>query len=239
MWVNLIWSLYQEETLHTIERHCSTCGRTTTFTDSGKKRRNANGKNIFEYIIYRCEKGHSWNHKINQYKASESGQYALPENTGQNGNGNGSRQKIQPLALSEYQARGITVITIQLEAVEGAWRLDKLLATHIEDLSRTRLRKMIKAGQILFNDQKIKPGIIVKQQGTIQINLGKYTSCATFLERRHPCRLTGRMPVPCSHGQPGPGNPERAFCLPAGRFWRAFRPRAGRDAGAPRSFIGG
>jgi hypothetical protein len=171
MQVNLTWNLYQEEAAKTIERHCSTCGKTTTFTDTGKKRRNANGKNIFEYTIYRCEKGHSWNHKIRQYKASESHQHTLPENSGHIGNGNGSRQKIQPLALSQYQTQGITMITIQLDAVEGAWRLDKLLATHIEDVNRTRFREMIKAGQILFNGEEIKPGTIVKQQGTIQIKL--------------------------------------------------------------------
>lgn len=171
MQVKLIWSLYQEKTANTIQRHCSTCGKTTTFTDTGKKRRNANGKNIFEYIIYRCGKGHSWNHKIRQYKASESHQHALPENSEHIGNGNSSRQKIQPLSLLQYQAQGITMITIQLATVEGVWRLDKLLATHIEDVSRTRLREMMKTGQILFNGKEIKPGTIVKQQGTIQINL--------------------------------------------------------------------
>ena len=75
------------------------------------------------------------------------------------------------MALSQYQTQGITMITIQLDAVEGAWRLDKLLAVNITDVSRTRLREMMKAGQILFNGKEIKPGTIVKQQGTIQINL--------------------------------------------------------------------
>jgi hypothetical protein len=169
MQVNLIWSLCQEETVHTIERHCSTCGRTTTFTDSGKKRRNANGKNIFEYIIYRCEKGHSWNHKIRQYKAGESPQSALPENGEHNGNENDPQQQIQPLALLQFQAQGITMITIQFDAVEGTWRLDKLLSTHITDVSRTEIQKMIKAGRILLNHKKIKPGAALKRGSTIQI----------------------------------------------------------------------
>jgi hypothetical protein len=167
MQVNLTWSLYQAETAKTIERHCSTCGRTTIFTDTGKKRRNANGKNIFEYMIYRCGKGHSWNHKIRQYKACESHQYALPENARHNGNS--SRQKIQPLALSQYQAQGITMITIRLDMVEGIWRLDKLLAAHITDISRTEIQNMIKAGRILLNHKEIKSGATLKRGDTIQI----------------------------------------------------------------------
>ena len=169
MQVNFIWSLYQTEAAETIERHCSTCGRLTTFTDTGKKRRNANGKNIIEYTIYRCEKGHSWNYKIRQYKAAESHRHVWPDSNGRNGNS--SRQKIQPLILSQHRFQGITTIIIHLKSVEGAWRVDKLLATHIEDISRTRLCEMIKAGQILFNQQAIKPGTVIKQPGTIYINL--------------------------------------------------------------------
>lgn len=169
MQVNFIWSLYQAETAETLERHCSTCGRTTTFTDTGKKRRNANGKNIFEYIIYRCEKGHSWNYKIRQYKADESYRHALPVNNGRNGHG--SRPTIQPLALSHYQSQGVTTINIQLDVVEGAWRLDKLLSAHITDVSRTKIQNMIKAGRILVDQQEIKAGITLKRGNTIQIQL--------------------------------------------------------------------
>lgn len=171
MQVNLIWSLYQEKTANTITRHCSTCGRTTTFTDTGKKRRNANGKNIFEYTIYRCEKGHTWNHKIRQYKACESGQYARSRNNGHNGNGNGSRKTIQPIMLSEYQAQRVRAILIQLDVVQGAWRMDKLLSEHITDVSRAKIRSMMKAGRIRFNQKKVKPGAALKRGGTIQINL--------------------------------------------------------------------
>ncbi len=171
MQVNLIWSLYHAETAETLERHCSTCGKTSTFTDTGKKRRNANGKNIFEYTIYRCENGHSWNHKIRQYKTGESPQYALSDNNGHNGNGNRPRPKIQPLALSQYQAQGITMITIQLDVVEGAWRLDNVLSAHITDASRTEIQKMIKTGQILVNHQESKSGTALKRGSTIQIHL--------------------------------------------------------------------
>ena len=169
MQVTLIWNLTQTEEAHTLERHCSTCGRTTTFTDTGKKRRNANGKNIFEYTIYRCEKGHRWNQKTRQYKAS---QYGVPYKAGHNGNGeNGSRQTIQAFALSYYRSQGMTTIAIRLESVEGVWRLDKVLSEHITDLSRAEIRRMIKAGQILFDRKEIKPGARIKREGTIEIHV--------------------------------------------------------------------
>jgi hypothetical protein len=171
MQVNLTWSLYQEETIQTIERHCSTCGRTTTFTDTGKKRHNANGKNIFEYIIYRCEKGHSWNYKIRQYKASESNRHAFPGKNGHSGNRNWFHPKIQPLSLSQYHTQGITLITIQLDAVEGAWRLDKLLSAYITDVSRTEIQNMIRTRRILLNHKEVKSGTVLKRGSTIQVHL--------------------------------------------------------------------
>jgi hypothetical protein len=172
MLVNLTWSFYQNETTKTITRHCSTCGRTTTFTDTGKKRRNANGKNIFEYTIYRCEKGHSWNHKIRQYKAPG---FSQPNRAGHNEhNGCGesvSRQKNQSLKLSEYQAQGVSIIRIQLDVVEGKWRLDKGLSDHIVDASRVAIKGMIKTGRILFNQKVTKPCAVLNSGGIIRIEL--------------------------------------------------------------------
>ncbi len=173
MQVNLVWNLYQEETLHTIQRHCSTCGRIRHFTDTGRIRRNANGKNIFEYAIYRCEKGHTWNQKLRRYKAGESGQSIGSDDNEHNGNGNPepATRKIQPVSLSYYQNQGISKLCIQLDVVEGGWRLDKLLAAHITDVSRSRIRALIESGRILLNACETKSGVIIKQKGTIQINL--------------------------------------------------------------------
>jgi ribosomal 50S subunit-recycling heat shock protein len=66
------------------------------------------------------------------------------------------------------------MLSIQLNMVEGAWRLDKVLSEHITDVSRARIRGMIKAGWIRFNQKKIKPGAALKREGTIQINLNNY-----------------------------------------------------------------
>ncbi len=50
-------------------RYCSRCKTKVQFTDSGKIRQNANGKNIFVYAIYKCGKDHTWNKKMGVRKA--------------------------------------------------------------------------------------------------------------------------------------------------------------------------
>ncbi|HPL54232.1 MAG TPA: hypothetical protein PLW11_08900 [Bacillota bacterium] len=55
------WKLTNVSDDNTTMRHCHNCGRKVIFVDSGKRRRNANGKNIYEYAIYKCKKGHTWN----------------------------------------------------------------------------------------------------------------------------------------------------------------------------------
>jgi hypothetical protein len=53
-----------------INRYCANCGKVVPFTDSGKVRRNANGKNIHIYAIYKCPKDHTWNKKIAEESAA-------------------------------------------------------------------------------------------------------------------------------------------------------------------------
>jgi len=53
-----------------IIRYCSRCKTNVPFFDSKKTRTNANGKNLFIYAIYKCEKDHTWNRKIRMKKAS-------------------------------------------------------------------------------------------------------------------------------------------------------------------------
>ena len=63
------WRLYGD-TNDTVVKYCSHCGSKVVFTDSGKRRRNANGKNLYEYAIYKCERDHTWNRVLKTYKAS-------------------------------------------------------------------------------------------------------------------------------------------------------------------------
>lgn len=64
------WDLHASDLKQlTIERHCHNCGRKVKFHDSMIRRHNANGKNIYQFAIYKCEKGHTWNKKLNIYKS--------------------------------------------------------------------------------------------------------------------------------------------------------------------------
>lgn len=171
MQTHLTWSVYQAASTRTIQRHCATCGKTVAFTNSGNIRRNANGKNIFEYAIYRCEKGHTWNQKLRQYKANEAKARSIQPNKNGGGNGHSLRNKIEPLQLTQYQTQGFVAIHIRLEVVEGVWRLDKLLAAHIADVSRNMIRKMIEAERILLNERTTYPDMLVKEHETIRIML--------------------------------------------------------------------
>ncbi|MDX8361573.1 hypothetical protein [Cytobacillus sp. IB215316] len=51
------------------QRYCSNCGRVVLFYDTLIRRHNANGKNIYRYAIYKCEKNHTWKKSLKLIKA--------------------------------------------------------------------------------------------------------------------------------------------------------------------------
>lgn len=48
---------------------CSNCGRIVLFFGTNVRRHSPNGKNIYRFAIYKCEKNHTWNEKLAIYKA--------------------------------------------------------------------------------------------------------------------------------------------------------------------------
>jgi hypothetical protein len=50
----LKWSLTLKNPKNTFEKYCPNCGKKVLFVDSLMRRRNANGKDIYEYAIYKC-----------------------------------------------------------------------------------------------------------------------------------------------------------------------------------------
>ena len=161
--VELVWELSPGPEELAIVRYCSGCKDKVLFGDSLKRRRNANGKNIFEYAVYRCEKGHTWNKPLAAYKASE---YEDPPVVT-------ARQELAPerVCVAALRERGVSGVSIALKAVEGRWRLDKLLAKQFEDLSRTQIETMIRQGAITLDDATVKPGVAVKAEQRIRIDL--------------------------------------------------------------------
>jgi hypothetical protein len=159
----LNWSLAKENQTDTVEKYCPDCGKKVLFFDSGMRRRNANGKDIYEYAIFKCPKEHSWNKSIRQYKANGefikeskkiAGKVDLP---------------LKTLVISECINAGIEKIEIYLDSVEGKWRIDKLLAACVQDLSRTKIQWLIQAGLIMVNDQTIQPDELLKPNQKITL----------------------------------------------------------------------
>jgi hypothetical protein len=132
-----------------------------------KRRRNANGKTIYEYAIFKCEREHSWNKLLKTYSAHTDINIFLEEEA----------QEIlqfeapKEILLSEALASGIQEIEIYIKSISEKYRLDKLLAQHVTDLSRTQIKLWIDCGKILIDNCNVKPDTSVRSHQKIQIKI--------------------------------------------------------------------
>src|SRR5262245_61253521 len=62
-----------------------------------------------------------------------------------------------------------TILRVPAEA--AGTRLDLYLATHLADLSRTRIQRAIEDGDVLVNDRALKASYRVHEADTIEIDL--------------------------------------------------------------------
>jgi hypothetical protein len=145
-----------------IERYCRQCGRVVSFEDSFRRRQNANGKDIHEYAIYKCEKGHTWNKKIQTMKAYpgiENLQKPVESLT----------EEIQEIHCVELLQAGITLIQIDIEYVDKRQRLDVTLSSRIKDISRSTIQKWIRRGVIQVNGLHVSSNYFIRTKDTITI----------------------------------------------------------------------
>lgn len=165
MVITYYWKLVSGYQNDIVEKYCHNCGRKVLFHDSNKRRRNANGKDIFEYAIYKCEKGHTWNVLLRQYKAAdgietdEKTMYLAQSSSFNN------------LNLHALISKGILQVDIVLAEVIGKWRLDKVMAMTNPSYSRSRICKLIKCSRILIDGHAVKPGYHLKRLQRITIFL--------------------------------------------------------------------
>lgn len=149
--IELSWNLVDTNNEKVIVRYCKNCGKTVEFKDSFIRRHNSNGKNIYRYAIYKCDKDHTWNKKLSIYKAYTDhaivNEEVAPIENDEIGN-------INVQSLFE---QGVGFICIKIIGVSGVFRLDKLLAERLECWSRTEIVKKIKDGTILVNNEICKP----------------------------------------------------------------------------------
>jgi hypothetical protein len=161
--IELYWTLLKSGNDIDIQRHCKNCGKTVLFSDTRIRRHNANGKNVFRFAIYKCEKGHSWNKKLAIYKSFsehvEVLDQELPMDT----------ISLTPINVEEYREKGIKEVTITIDHAEGRFRIDKLLAEQIVGWSRAQIAQKIKDGFILLNHAGVKSAATLADHDRITI----------------------------------------------------------------------
>lgn len=146
----------------TVEKHCKMCGTLSVFTDTTVRRHNANGKNIYQYAIYKCKRNHTWNKKLAIYKTFSEHVVEMEEQK--------EDFSILPtIAISCLAEQGLKVIHIVLDDVTGKHRIDKVLANQIDDWSRSQIIKKIEKGTIQLNDKIIKPSARLSEGECISI----------------------------------------------------------------------
>jgi hypothetical protein len=159
------WEIYSDED-DSFRRYCHNCGSKVTFTDSGVRRHNANGKDIYEYAIYKCERGHTWNKMLGMLKPTND----IRKFAGRKVNQGCCLDNIN---IGLHKVNNVKLIEIYIKEIGSKVRLDKILSRQIIDLSRSQIEKMINHGEILVNSQTVKPGVILKKGYTIAIEVCK------------------------------------------------------------------
>ena len=144
-----------------VVRHCQGCGRMTVFRNSGKVRRNANGKRIYQFEIYKCDRDHTWNRPV---PVTEPGERPCA----------GPLEEGSDLIRLEIQDLPVEIL---IEWSEGAWRLDKVLADRLDGLSRAVIAALIDAGIIRVNGQAVRARHLLRTGDLIAIQAVQQGAC--------------------------------------------------------------
>jgi hypothetical protein len=149
-----------------IKRYCRQCGRVVGFKDTLKRRQNANGKNIYEYAIFKCERDHTWNKKLRAIKAFPGIKNSTMEYSPM-------AEENQEIEYEKVVAKGADSAHILIQQVENRWRLDVVLSSKIRGLSRSRIQKWIKKGIIQVNSLHVSPNYFLCTGDIITILFGE------------------------------------------------------------------
>ena len=170
--INLDWNICNE-VIASEERYCPACGKKALFSDSLIRRQNANGKNIYHFAIYKCEKDHTWNKQLGTFKALSG----LENNPLEN-------QRIvsdyETINLENYIKEGFQFIHINILSINSKERFDKFMSDKLAEISRNEIIKHIKNGAIRINEEPVKPNKIVKDGDKISLDLMILKSFLTY-----------------------------------------------------------
>ncbi|WP_207645377.1 hypothetical protein [Fusibacter sp. 3D3] len=129
------------------------------------RRQNANGKNIHHFAIYKCDSGHTWNQKIEQFKTIEH----LENKRGSFDSTEASSAHCE-VAIETLLAEGYEMLEIAFESTEKI-RVDKLLSKSILDRSRTQLSRFFTEERVTVNDKIVSGCYKISQKSIIKIKL--------------------------------------------------------------------
>lgn len=173
------WQI-QSQTDTSVSRYCSHCNQVTTFSDSGFRRQNANGKNIFHFAIYKCPKNHTWNNKLEVFSAKShlinepiqlpNGSHEVEAHLPDMATEFGFSSDLM-LNITHVKNQNFDQILLKVTVLGGKHRLDKLLSERIEDVSRSQLSKWIENGKITLDGETAKPKTTLSLEHWIQISL--------------------------------------------------------------------
>lgn len=153
------WSLSGESS-RIVERYCPNCGKTVVFTDSGKVRRNANGKDIYAFAIYKCPREHTWNRKIE----------GDPLLNGSDPDAKWGGGSFEMTVLSELRVLGFTELRAVVRGAAGE-RLDRALSARLVGVSRTEWQKRIEEGTVTVDGKRVKAGYLVRGESVVMVQL--------------------------------------------------------------------
>jgi len=157
------WEIHENDNI-TENRYCHNCGRKVEFTDSGIRRHNANGKDIFEFAIYKCERGHTWNKMLGILKPTDK----ICKFAAKRVN---LECRIDKISIDQLKSANVKEIEIYIKELGSKMRLDKLLSQQIIDLSRNQIGKLISCEKIKVNNQRVKQGVMLKREDRVTIEL--------------------------------------------------------------------
>ncbi|WP_214480679.1 S4 domain-containing protein [Bacillus sp. SM2101] len=154
------WNLINMEDVIQEQRYCSNCGRVVLYYDTLIRRHNANGKNIYRYAIYKCEKNHTWNKKLEAYK-SYTDHIRLNEAVPTDDEVN------TPICYKSLVVNEIACVQISIIHVIGDFRIDKVLADRLSNISRNEIVKKLQDSLITVNKQHVKPSTRIRSGDNI------------------------------------------------------------------------
>jgi len=174
----LHWTITGEKSVGSVIKYCHSCGKKVVFKDSMVRRENANGNNIYRFAIYKCEKGHTWNKTLKEFKSfknmkenllTDEKKYDMDKIFFSIPSKEIEMEPSSKLSYAKHQ-KECDYIEIHVNIIEGRIRLDRLIASKFSDINRPKAKEMIKTGAISVDNTQVKGNYEIKHSCILTLN---------------------------------------------------------------------